>query len=152
MENRVEYLGARKSANSDFEKSGKSIFAPNKIMFFIFLAILAIVLIFNLLQFPLMKFFSMQSLDDGLSIKFGWPITFLIFDLYSTENTSFQFGWFLLDFLIYLIVAYLLTVFVNYLLRTKFVRDLLEKREFKEARPKIVPKNVELRPLQPPMK
>ncbi len=133
----VEYLGSGKSANSDFEQKKNTKFIPDKKMFFIFLAICLIVLGFNLSKFPISKFFSMTSLDEGLAIELGWPIQFLLFDLYSTENTSFKIGFFLIDLFVWVLLAYIINVLLNLILQSKFVKNLLEKKEDREAKPKI---------------
>lgn len=138
MERGVEYLGAEKSSNSDFERKKDTRFIPDKKMFFIFLVICLIVLGFNLSKFPISKFFSMTSLDEGLAIELGWPIQFLLFDLYSVENTSFKGGYFLIDLFVWALFAYILNVLINLILQSKFVKNLLEKKENREAKPKII--------------
>jgi hypothetical protein len=137
MGNEIEYIGAGKSTNSDFENKNSSLFVPNKKMFFIFLAVCIIILGFNLSQFPIMKLFSMTSLDEGLAIELGWPIQFLLFDLYIVESNSFEIVFFLLDLLIWLIISYIINILLNLIMQSKFVKSLLEEKEIKNAKPKI---------------
>lgn len=75
---------------------------------YIFLAALVI----SLLRFPVSSIFSEST--ESSAIKVGIPFAFLTFDLVNTENSPLKIFGFILDIIIYLILAYIADVSINY--------------------------------------
>lgn len=93
-----------------------------KILGIIFL----IVVILGVAQFP---FGGIMSGNTNISIKIGIPLTFLDFKLYSPEENPLRFWNVILDIIIYLIVAYLIDISINYFKGIRFTKTEEEKKK-----------------------
>lgn len=110
----------------------KPYFIPTKRMQYILAVILLIVLILSLMNFPLTKMFSADTMSD-LSLKVGWPMTF--FELSLSDSEKFPIPGYglpiFIDMIIYVVIAYLIEVFILFIIGflTKQKTEEVEKKE-----------------------
>lgn len=142
MEKGVEYKAIDKFTFEDFKKTIPKDLIPTKKMTYALLGILVIVLIYNFFNFPVSQFFSMDSLDKELLFEIGWPQPFFVLDLMNPEKLPIRFGGILLDFAIYILLAYLIDVTLNAFLNSGIIRNLIDKQAIKDAKPKLVNINI----------
>ncbi|MBC8495937.1 hypothetical protein H8D36_07310 [archaeon] len=137
MEKGVEYIQSEKFSLKEFKKVIPKDLIPTKKMTYALAGILIIVLIYNFSQFPLSNFLSMQSLDEKLIFEIGWPKPMFVLDFFNPETFPLNFNGIFVDFLIYLVLAYLIDVVLNAFLNSDTFRELTEKG-LKDSKPKII--------------
>ncbi len=80
----------------------------------IFVIIFIIVLVINLFNFPMTRF--LAGTAEG-EFKVGWPLGFFIYDLQDPGKNPFLIWPLFVDFAIYLLMAYMIDVSMNYVKR-----------------------------------
>lgn len=91
---------------------GKNIFIPSKKFFFIFGAILLIILGLSLPSL-FMNMFNVSSLDEGMVVSIGWPEVFFEIDIMNMESMPIKWKELILSFLGYFIISYVLDILIS---------------------------------------
>lgn len=113
-------------------------FTPTKRIGGIFGGVFLIVLVIAALQFPLSSFLS-GNID--VTIKVGYPLTFLELELKETDNSPIKPGSLILDLIIYMIVAYAIDVILSLILSNPLIKSKEENKKipiiFKNRKPPV---------------
>ena len=89
-------------------------------------SIFVVVIVASLFKFPLNEFLS-GNLEVQVGV--GYPWSFLVFDLLNPMKSPLMIKEFIWSLLLYLFVAYLIEVFINYTLRLEIFKSKKEKNE-----------------------
>ena len=127
----IKYHTAEKTSISEFiKKSISQEFIPTKKSGYALGVIFLLVLVIGLLQFPFSSFLSGKG---EFAIKIGIPYPFFVFDLLEPEQSPLVWKGFLIDLLIYVVIAYFADVLIN--LAVRFIKKT--GKEEREKRPKV---------------
>jgi hypothetical protein len=89
-------------------------------------SIFVVVIVASLFRFPLNEFLS-GNLEVQVGV--GYPWSFLVFDLLNPMKSPLMIKEFIWSLLLYLFLAYLIEVFINYTLRLEIFKSKKEKNE-----------------------
>jgi len=112
---KIEYKSAERFSIKEFIKKIPPVLIPTKRISIILGSIFFLVIIIGLVAVPWTSIFSISSLSNGFQIKLGLPWTFFAMDMANPEKIPIEFKGFILDFIIYFILAYLIDIFVSYI-------------------------------------
>ena len=153
---KVEYKDVtKKSLTEKFKGTFPKKLISTKYFVKILIAIFVIVFVISASKFP---FSSLMSGDMDVSIDIGYPLSFLEIKLLDNEGSPFLLSNFLLDLIMYIILAYILNILLNLVLKSRLFQSkeklkenptIFKNKDIKKEIPKSPPLSPTSQPHEP---
>jgi hypothetical protein len=121
------YAGKKESITQLIRRSIPKEMYPTKKTGFVLGLIFVIVALLGLVSFPLAK---LLSGDLNLMARVGWPMSFLVFDLGNPTKMPIRFWGLVVDFTLYIIIAYGVDVLMNILKKSSLFMLNRDKKKY----------------------